>query len=109
MKNYKIERISAIKFLGVLLQENLLWRDHIKYNENKVSEKIGILYKKRGYLRRQGSLSYIHSYISFHSFIHSCPYSHLHKLCQFNMGKCDNNKLKENPQSAKATNLHYLS
>ena len=38
MKNYKIERISAIKFLGVLLQENLLWRDHIKYNENKVSE-----------------------------------------------------------------------
>ena len=36
INNYSIERISSIKFPGVLLDENLSWKDHIKFTENKI-------------------------------------------------------------------------
>ena len=35
ISNYNIERILSIKSLGVLIDENLSWKDHIKYTENK--------------------------------------------------------------------------
>ena len=31
INTYNIERIPSMKFLGVLLDENLLWKDYIKY------------------------------------------------------------------------------
>ena len=31
-----MERILSIRFLGVLLDENLSLKDHIKYTENKI-------------------------------------------------------------------------
>ena len=36
MNSYNIKRIPSIKFLGVLLDENLSWKDHIKYTENNL-------------------------------------------------------------------------
>ena len=35
ISNHVIERQEFIKFLGVLLDENLNWKEHIKYTENK--------------------------------------------------------------------------
>ena len=65
--NYDIERIPSIKFLGVLLDENLLWKDHIKYTlKNKISKNIGISYKTRD---KESLLSldyaYIHTYVNY--------------------------------------------
>ena len=34
MNNYKIQRTESIKFWKFLLDENLSWKEHIKYNEN---------------------------------------------------------------------------
>ena len=34
-------------FLDVLLDENLSWKTHIKYIENKISKNIGILFEAR--------------------------------------------------------------
>ena len=69
MNNYNIERISLIKFLEVLLDENILWEDRIKYTENKISKSIGILYKARDYLSKESLLSlyyaFIHTYINY--------------------------------------------
>ena len=31
IKKHQVERAESIKFLGVLLDENLSWKDHIKY------------------------------------------------------------------------------
>ena len=31
--------VESIKFLGMLLDEHLSWKDHIIYNENKVPRK----------------------------------------------------------------------
>ena len=40
--NYEIKRAESIKFLVVLLDENLTWEPHIKYIENKIAENTGL-------------------------------------------------------------------
>ena len=45
IKNDKIERVKSKKFLGVLLDEKLSRKDHIKYIENKVAKNISLLYR----------------------------------------------------------------
>ena len=39
--NHVIERQEFIKFLGVLLDENLNWKEHIKHTENKIAKNLG--------------------------------------------------------------------
>ena len=71
INNSEIARTESIKFLGVLLDENLSWKTHIKYIENKISKNIGILFKARPFLNKKSLLSlyysYIHSYINYGS------------------------------------------
>ena len=45
INNYEIKRAESIKFLGVLLDQNLTWKPHIKYIENKIAKNIGLLFK----------------------------------------------------------------
>ena len=40
-----IEQVTNTKFLGVTIDENLIWREHIKMVETKVSKSIAVLYK----------------------------------------------------------------
>ena len=42
IKKHQVERVELIKFLGVLLDENLSWKDHFKYTENKVAKNIDL-------------------------------------------------------------------
>ena len=41
----EVERVKSIKFLGVLLDEHLSWKEHIRYTENKIGKNIGLLYR----------------------------------------------------------------
>ena len=50
IKKHKVERVKSIKFLGVLLDENLSWNDYIKHIENKVAKNIGLLYRAKLFL-----------------------------------------------------------
>ena len=52
ISNHFIERQKFIKFLGVLLDENLNWKEHIKYTENKISTNLGLLYKAIPFLEK---------------------------------------------------------
>ena len=68
MNNSTIKREYGIKFLGVILDENLTWRKHINIIENKISKNIGLLYKAK-FLLSQKCLksiyfSFVHSYIN---------------------------------------------
>ena len=69
INNNQIQQSESIKVLGVFLDENLTWKDHIKYIENKIAKNIGILYRSKPYLNNKCLLSlyysYIHSYISY--------------------------------------------
>ena len=42
-QNQVIKRQSSIKFIGILLDENLSWKEHLKLTENKVPTNIGLI------------------------------------------------------------------
>ena len=45
--NYEILREESIKFFGVLLDQHLRRKEHIKLTENKIVKSMGILHKAR--------------------------------------------------------------
>lgn len=65
----KIERVSSIKFLGIFLDEKILWKNHINYINNKISKSIGILYKIKDKLTTDALLilyySLIYPYLNY--------------------------------------------
>ena len=58
-----------MKFLGVLFDENLRWKNHINLTENKISKSLGILYRAKFLLsqksRKNVYFSFIHNYINY--------------------------------------------
>ena len=69
IKKHKVERVKSKKFLGILLDENLSWKDNIKYIKNKVAKSIGLLYGAKLFLDKNSLLtlycSYIHTYLNY--------------------------------------------
>ena len=43
--NNEIKIENSVKFLGVMIIENLTWIDHIKVTQNKIYKNAGILYR----------------------------------------------------------------
>ena len=41
VNNQIIQRQSSIKFLGILLDENLSWKEHLKLTRNKIAKNTG--------------------------------------------------------------------
>ena len=64
LNNCVIKREHSIKFLGVLINENLTWKTHINNIENEISKSLGMLYKAK-FMQNQNCLKSI-----FFSFIH---------------------------------------
>ena len=50
--NYKIERKSSVKFLGVILDEHLTWNEHINHVCNKLRSLFHVFYSIRRYLSK---------------------------------------------------------
>ena len=69
MDNIVIERENVTKFLGVLTDENLSWKQHINDVSTKISKSIGILYKSRGIVKQpllnQLYFSFIHCHLNY--------------------------------------------
>ena len=63
ISNHVIEKQEFIKFLAVLLDENLNWKEHIKHTEKKIAKNLGLLYKGRPFLERNALLALYYSYI----------------------------------------------
>jgi hypothetical protein len=79
--NQDIKREITLKFLGVLLDENVTWRDHIHYLESKISKNIGLICRAKPFLN-----PYCLKFLYF-SFIHC----HLNYA---NIAWCSTNKNK---------------
>ena len=66
-----IKREYTMKFLSVLLDENLSWKAHIDTIGKKISKNLGILYKARITLNQKSTkqlyFSFIHSYLTYGS------------------------------------------
>ena len=52
MNNIVVEREYVAKFLGVLIDENLSWKQHINDLSRKILKSNGILYKSRGIVKQ---------------------------------------------------------
>ena len=79
-----------MKFLGVILDENVTWKEHIKLIENKTAKNIGILYKAK-FLLNQNCLiniyySFIHCYLNYAN-ISWCSTNHTKLTKLFNKQK----------------------
>ena len=55
--------MDHIKFLGVLFDENLTWKNHINLIENKISKSLGILHRAK-FLLNQKSRKNVYFYLS---------------------------------------------
>ena len=63
MCGVSIHEVENIKFLGVILDNKLLWKDHISYICKKVSKCIGILYRAKAFINRESLLTLYHSFL----------------------------------------------
>ena len=62
-------RSCSVKFLGVWIDENIIWRDHTQTAENKIATIIELLYQGKLYLDdnfvKQIYFAYILAYLSY--------------------------------------------
>ena len=59
----KIDSVEQTKFLGVIIDKHLNWKNHIALVSGKVARGIGILIKARKYLPKDAILSLYYSFI----------------------------------------------
>jgi hypothetical protein len=59
----KLEIVSQTKFLGVILDSNLSWKQHISYLKTKIAKSLGILTIARRNLNHQTLIQLYHAFI----------------------------------------------
>ena len=59
----KLEIVDHTKFLGVILDTNLSWKDHITYLSKQISKSIGIISIARKRLNKQTLIHLYHAFI----------------------------------------------
>ena len=69
MNNIILKQKDSLKFLGVLIDETLSWKNHINVLESKLASAIGLLYRSRRFLNLSSRLllynSLVHSHLSY--------------------------------------------
>ena len=69
IENINIKREHVTKFLGVFINENLSWKQHIDIVSSEISKSIGFLYKSKDVLSKkclkQLCFSFIHNYANY--------------------------------------------
>ena len=58
-----IHEVCKSKFLGVLIDNKLNWKDHISYVSSKISRSLGMIIKARNYLNKDGLVNLYYSFI----------------------------------------------
>ena len=55
--------VQSYKYLGVVINKNLTWHDHIDYIKAKINKKLGLLGRIKNYLPLKCRLLFYDSYI----------------------------------------------
>ena len=63
INDLQLERVTSTKFLGVVIDEKLSWKDHISFVNSKISKCIGILYKVRNIFGTRWRIKLYNSFI----------------------------------------------
>ena len=59
IERHIIERVTQTKFIGVIMDEKLTWRNHVNHISTKIAKGIGILIKARFRLKQKHWYLYI--------------------------------------------------
>ena len=80
-----IPRVDCTKFLGVIIDEQLTWKPHIAYIQNKIAKNIGIIFRLSTFMPKHDCTQDPVLHISFTIFF----------LLQYSMGQHLSIKTKE--------------
>ena len=90
LPNLKIDRSSikrarSTKFLGVIIDEHINWKEHINLIKSKVSKNLGVMYKTKNFLDqnclKKLYFSFIHTYLNYCNMAWASNFkTHLKKL-----------------------------
>ena len=66
LNNKPTKRQLSLKFLGILLDENLSWKEYSKLTENKIAKNKGLIHKAKPNLNKDSLLAlYFSSILSY--------------------------------------------
>ena len=80
-----ITRVKNTKFLGVIIDENITWKNHISTVENKISKNFRYLVQSKTSSKPKMSLRFIFLF-----------YTYLYNLCKYYMGEYNKNQTTKN-------------
>lgn len=66
INNINIEKVETFKFLGITLNQHLLWTDHINSLCTKLAKTIGMLYKSKDFLDKKPLVTLYNSFFLSH-------------------------------------------
>ena len=80
-----IDEVEKTKFLGIIIDNKLNWKNHISYITGKVSRGVGMIINARNYSNRDGLrclyYSFVYPYFTYCNHIWGCTYkSNLREL-----------------------------
>ena len=64
LNNSRLSQVKVTKFLGVIIDENLTWKNHIDELATKISKNIGIMNRLKHYLPSKILLTLYNSFVS---------------------------------------------
>ena len=105
INNTVLKQTDSLKFLGVLIDETLSWKTHIKILESKLAFTIGLLYRTRTFLNLKSRLllyySFVHSHLTYANIAWGSTHpSKLQKLASQQKHICKILKFKKRRDSA---------
>ena len=68
LSNHSIDRVNETVFLGVIIGENLSWKQHIANVARKVSKSLGIIFKSSFYFPKSSLITLYYTLIYPHRF-----------------------------------------
>ena len=63
IKEKELDRVNSYKYLGVIINENLSWTDHVDYIKTKVSQRLGVLQRIKHLLQRDTRKLFVKSMV----------------------------------------------
>ena len=76
--NQNIDKLDIFKFLGVVIDSKLSWKNHISLVTGKLSKSIGMIVKAREYVNRNAPLtlyySFVYPYLTYCNYVWGCTY-----------------------------------
>ena len=84
INNSLLNRVTTIRYLGILLDEHLTWSKHITHIQNLIAKNIGIISRIRPFITKIALLLYfslIYPYLTYCNIVWASTYhSHLDRL-----------------------------